>query len=107
MRAVFRRGFCTAHFKRVQRKKPVGGPIGANIMTGEMLTFKQGEPAIQEMSPEERALIAGDAWLQCSAEDDDLYTYRRHAFLKAAASWLEALGWVAPPNAARKIRKGK
>lgn len=76
-------------------------------MTGEMLTFKEGQPEIQEMSPEERALIAGDAWLQCSAEDDKLYAYRRHAFLKSAAAWLEGLGWVAPPNAARKLRKGK
>jgi hypothetical protein len=106
-RAVFRKGLCTAHFKRVQRGQPIGGAIGAHIMTGEMLMFKKNEPPSlqQVMSLEERMIVTGSAWLECSAEDDELYAYRRHAFKKAVATWLESLGWKPPVNAARKLRK--
>jgi hypothetical protein len=76
-------------------------------MTGEVLTFKKNEPPTlqQVMTPEERAVVTGSAWLEASAEDDELYNYRRRAFMKAAAAWLESLGWKRPPNAARKLNR--
>ena len=69
-RPSFRRGFCTTHFKRVQRHGATGG-------------------VVQELSAEERVIIAGSEFL----EADQDYDAKRRAFLRAIASWMVERGW--------------
>jgi hypothetical protein len=79
------------------------------MMTGEVLRFQcsdGSDPTLAEvLDPEERVLVSGDAFVQCSSEDDDLYKYRRRNFLRAAAAWLESLGWTAPTRAVRRLER--
>lgn len=95
------------------------GTIGESMMAGNLLRFEGGEfapslePALEGL---ERVLKTGDdlvnflfrdgvRLVQCSSEDDDLYLYRKKAFIKSAATLLESMGWSAPPNAERRIAR--
>ena len=86
-RPVFRKGMCGAHLKRLQRKKPVDGLING------------GEPYLDVMTPEEKVVDAGSKLLETSAENDQLYKYRRKGFLKACEAWVESMGWRRPLRA--------
>ncbi len=70
-------GLCPAHLKRLQRGRPLGGPI-------------------EQLSPLERVIIAGSAWLEADAENDDQYAARLRAFEATCASWLRSKGWRPP-----------
>lgn len=93
-RPLFRKGYCVTHLKRFQRTGSVaGGPINGGLPLGEVL------------SPEESTVIAGTAFLDASSEDDRDHKTKRRLFLKAAARWLESLGWKPPHASARRLRK--
>jgi hypothetical protein len=101
-RARFRKGLCTAHYKRLQRKREVDGPIEESVM----VELREWQHQVGDtLTPVEYVLKEGDLLVQTSAEDDELYKYRRKNFLKAAARWLESLGWVPPHNSAKKLAR--
>lgn len=77
-RPIFRGLYCGMHYKRKQRKQALE------------------EPLLEKLSPRERALNAGDEWLNASSEDDKLAKLKEGAFLKAAGAWLITLGWRPP-----------
>ncbi len=85
-RPVFRGDLCGAHHKRQQRNerfnlnKPVVGLV------------------LEKLDPEERVIKTGSEWLECSAEDDALYSTKRATWLRAVHAWMLALGWVPPPR---------
>ncbi len=81
-RHIFRGEYCGAHYKRHQRNKTVTGLV------------------VEKLNPEERVIKLGNAWLDCSAENDKEARYRRSAFLRAAEVWLQSRGWR-PPLARR------
>jgi hypothetical protein len=94
---MFRSGLCSSHFKRRQRNKPISGLIGEE-------TIDNGLELGEILDPVERVIKTGHAMIECSSEDDDLWRYRRLAFLKATANWIESLGWKAPRDALRRLR---
>lgn len=97
-RPLFRQGYCSAHFKRKQRNKEVDGPIGESRVRG-------GVELGEVLSAEEVAIETGNMWLETPAEDDALYKFRKKRFLKAAAQWLESLGWQPPHDPMRRLRR--
>lgn len=102
-RARFRRGLCTSHFKRLQRKKKVEGPIEEHVVA-ELHAWQHQVGDTLTLS--ERALQSGGLWVETPAEaSDDIYQYRKRNFLRDAARWLESLGWVPPHNRAQKLAR--
>lgn len=93
-RPHFRQGYCSAHFKRKQRRKTIDGPIGEATVAG-------GLALGEVLSHEEIVIVTGNALLETPAEDDALYKFRRRKFLKAAMQWVESLGW-SPPHDHRR-----
>lgn len=81
-RPAFRGGLCALHLKRRQRGLDLSAPLA------------------ERMSPEERVIAAGNAWLE-SGDDDDEYEARRRAFLRACESWMRSRGWRPPPRKTR------
>lgn len=82
---VFRNGLCGGHYKRVQRRRVHGAPLGG-----------------EQLSPEEQVIVAGSAYLEASASDEQSFRYRRRVFLRSAQNWLRALGWRPPKRGGRR-----
>lgn len=80
-RAAERGGLCWAHLKQRQR--------------GHAL-----RPLAEKLSLKERALEAGNAWLE--AESDEEYRAAEVRFLRAAGALLREQGWR-PPKGARGV----
>lgn len=75
---IFRGPYCGAHYKRMQRGRPMTTPIG------------------EQLSPEELVIEAGSALLECDAEDDAGYRRKRKAFIRATLQLAQAMGWRPP-----------
>jgi hypothetical protein len=73
-RPAARGGLCWAHLKQRER--------------GQALR------PIQDLSHEERVLVAGNAWLE--AETDEEYEATKAKLLREAERWLAARGWRPP-----------
>ncbi len=73
-RPAARGGLCWGHLKQRQR--------------GQALS------PIEELTPKERVLDAGNAWLE--AEGDEEYRLAEARFVRACEAMVEALGWRPP-----------
>lgn len=89
-RPQFRRELCCAHFKRLQRNKPVDGLIGGGLELAEVL------------DPEERVVTLGSAMLEANSEDDAAYNQKKRAWLKACEELMRSKGWRPPLKKGRR-----
>jgi hypothetical protein len=86
-RPVWREGLCASHFKRKQRGKPIGGPIGDSVMPGGL---ELGEVP----SAEELLLKAAGDYIECDSEDDELFERCRRTVFRAGIRLAESKGYV-------------
>ena len=94
-RDVFRGELCGGHYKRWRLKQPVNVRLGANLVIGGF------EPGEESVNPADRVMKTGSEMVDCDSENDELWKYRREAFMRAAANWMLSLGYRLVPDAAR------
>lgn len=95
---MFRKGLCCAHFKRMQRKKPIDGLIGE-------AKAAQGLELAEVLDPMENVIEKGSSMVEASSEDDDVYKATRRLFIRACELLMLSRGWSQPP--ARKRERAR
>lgn len=92
-RPRFRKELCSSHLKRLQRKQKDPSVV--------VLSPISESAPLEGKTPEERVIDAGSDFLEVSAENEQLYQYKRKAFLRAIEIWAISRGFTPPRRGGR------